>query len=184
MRYNLETPLTREKLGHLRMGDTVLLSGTIYTARDASHARLFALMEEGRELPLDLTDAVIYYAGPTPTKPGEVIGSCGPTTSGRMDAYTPAFLHRGLTAMIGKGMRSKAVCETVRETGAVYFAAIGGAGALTAACVTACEVVCYEDLGSEAIRRLTIHEMPLTVILDTVGGNLYEIGPANYLTNS
>lgn len=183
MRYKLETPLTREKLKPLRAGDTVLLTGTIYTARDAAHARLSALLKEGRELPLDLKDAAIYYAGPTPAKPGEVIGSCGPTTSGRMDAYAPALLSHGLMAMIGKGVRSKAVCNAVVETGAVYFAAIGGAGAAIAACVTACEIVCYEDLGSEAIRRLMVRDMPLTVILDTIGGNLYEIGPEDYLEN-
>lgn len=181
MTHNLETPLTKEKLKPLRAGDTVLLSGTIYTARDAAHARLFELLEKGNALPLDLTDATIYYAGPTPAKPGELIGSCGPTTSGRMDAYTPALLSQGLTAMIGKGARSKAVCEAIVEAGAVYFAAIGGAGALIAACITGCETVCYEDLGSEAIRHLSVKDMPLTVILDTVGGNLYETGPEMYL---
>lgn len=177
----METPLTREKLQPLRAGDTVLLSGTIYTARDVAHARLFALLENGHDLPLDLTDATIYYAGPTPTRPGEVIGSCGPTTSGRMDAYAPSLLSHGLTAMIGKGARSNAVCEAIVETGAVYFAATGGAGATIAACVTNCEIVCYEDLGSEAIRRLTVKDMPLTVILDSSGGNLYETGPVMYL---
>lgn len=181
MLYHLETPLTREKLKPLRTGDTVLLSGTVYTARDAAHARLFGLLEKGCDLPIDLTGATVYYAGPTPTKPGEVIGSCGPTTSGRMDAYTPSLLSHGLTAMIGKGARSKEVCDAIIETGAVYFAATGGAGALIAACITACETVCYEDLGSEAIRRLTVKGMPLTVILDSAGGNLYESGPELYL---
>lgn len=183
MNYHLHTPLTPEKLAILKAGDAVLLSGTIYTARDAAHARLFALLKKNRPLPFDLTGTAIYYAGPTPARPGDIIGSCGPTTSGRMDAYTPALLKHGLIAMIGKGQRNREVCDAIVEAQALYFAAIGGAGALMASCITKCQIVCYEDLGSEAVRCLTIKDMPLTVVLDTAGGNLYETGTADYLNS-
>lgn len=181
MEYTFTTPLTREKAAVLRAGDTVLLSGTVYTARDAAHKRMCALLAEGKPLPFDPRDAVIYYAGPTPAPAGRVIGSVGPTTSGRMDAYAPALLRLGVTGMIGKGARSKAVLAAMRETGSVYFAAVGGAGALIAACVEHVETVCWEDLGSEAVRRLTVRGLPLTVAADSVGGDLYESGPAAYL---
>ena len=181
MQHRLTTPLTSEQTKQLKSGDTVLLSGTIYTARDAAHKRLCEALERGETLPLNLQNAVIYYAGPTPARPGEVIGSCGPTTSGRMDAYAPTLMRQGVIGMIGKGARSAQVVEAMKECGAVYFAAIGGAGAVMASCVKQAEVVCYDDLGSEAVRRLTVENMPLTVIIDSEGHNLYEDGPAQYL---
>ena len=180
MEHRITTPLTEEKASVLRAGDRVLLSGVIYTARDAAHKRLCELVAKGEPLPIDVQDAVIYYAGPTPARPGQVIGSCGPTTSGRMDAYAPTLLHLGLRGMIGKGARSAAVSEAMQQTGAVYFAAIGGAGALAAACVKQAELVCYEDLGSEAIRRLVVENRPLTVVIDSVGNDLYRYGPDAY----
>lgn len=181
MQHHLTTPLTSAQAQQLKSGDTVLLSGTIYTARDAAHKRLCEALERGETLPLNLQNAVIYYAGPTPARPGEVIGSCGPTTSGRMDAYAPTLMRQGVIGMIGKGARSAQVVEAMKECGAVYFAAIGGAGAVMASCVKQAEVVCYDDLGSEAVRRLTVENMPLTVIIDNEGHNLYEDGPAQYL---
>ena len=181
MQHHLTTPLTSAQAQQLKSGDTVLLSGTIYTARDAAHKRLCEALERGETLPLNLQNAVIYYAGPTPARPGEVIGSCGPTTSGRMDAYAPTLMRQGVIGMIGKGARSAQVVEAMKECGAVYFAAIGGAGAVMASCVKQAEVVCYDDLGSEAMRRLTVENMPLTVIIDSEGHNLYEDGPAQYL---
>ena len=181
MQHHLTTPLTSAQAQQLKSGDTVLLSGTIYTARDAAHKRLCEALERGETLPLNLQNAVIYYAGPTPARPGEVIGSCGPTTSGRMDAYAPTLMRQGVIGMIGKGARSAQVVEAMKECGAVYFAAIGGAGAVMASCVKQAEVVCYDDLGSEAVRRLTVENMPLTIIIDSEGHNLYEDGPAQYL---
>lgn len=181
MQHHLTTPLTSAQAQQLKSGDTVLLSGTIYTARDAAHRRLCEALERGETLPLNLQNAVIYYAGPTPARPGEVIGSCGPTTSGRMDAYAPTLMRQGVIGMIGKGARSAQVVEAMKECGAVYFAAIGGAGAVMASCVKQAEVVCYDELGSEAVRRLTVENMPLTVIIDSEGHNLYEDGPAQYL---
>lgn len=178
--HRISTPFTQEKAAVLRAGDRVLLSGVIYTARDAAHKRLCECLERGEPLPIDVRDAVIYYAGPTPARPGQVIGSCGPTTSGRMDAYAPTLLRLGLRGMIGKGARNQAVAQAMQETGAVYFAAIGGAGALAAACVKEAELVCYEDLGSEAIRRLVVEDMPLTVVLDSLGNDLYRDGPEAY----
>ena len=181
MQHHLTTPLTSAQAQQLKSGDTVLLSGTIYTARDAAHKRLCEALERGETLPLNLQNAVIYYAGPTPARPGEVIGSCGPTTSGRMDAYAPTLMRQGVIGMIGKGARSAQVVEAMKECGAVYFAAIGGADAVMASCVKQAEVVCYDDLGREAVRRLTVENMPLTVIIDSEGHNLYEDGPAQYL---
>ena len=178
--HRISTPFTQEKAAALRAGDRVLLSGVIYTARDAAHKRLCECLERGEPLPIDVRDAVIYYAGPTPARPGQVIGSCGPTTSGRMDAYAPTLLRLGLRGMIGKGARNQAVAQAMQETGAVYFAAIGGAGSLAAACVKEAELVCYEDLGSEAIRRLVVEDMPLTVVLDSLGNDLYRDGPEAY----
>ncbi|WP_367924843.1 Fe-S-containing hydro-lyase [uncultured Ruthenibacterium sp.] len=180
MEHRITTPLTREKVRSLHAGDQVLLSGVIYTARDAAHKRLCELVDKGEPLPIELNDAVIYYAGPTPARPGQIIGSCGPTTSGRMDAYAPTLLHMGLRGMIGKGSRSQPVCTAIQETGSVYFAAIGGAGALAAACVKQAELICYEDLGSEAIRRLVVEDMPLIVVVDSFGKDLYQDGPELY----
>ena len=181
MQHRLTTPLTSEQTKQLKSGDTVLLSGVIYTARDAAHKRLCEALERGESLPLDLQNAVIYYAGPTPARPGEVIGSCGPTTSGRMDAYAPTLMREGVIGMIGIGARSADVVKAIKACGAVYFAAIGGAGAVMASCVKEAEVVCYDDLGSEAVRRLVVENMPLTVIIDSEGRNLYTDGPAQYL---
>ena len=151
-----------------------MISGEIYTARDAAHKRMIETLESGGTLPFPIQDQIIYYAGPTPAKPGQVIGSCGPTTSGRMDAYAPKLIRLGLTGMIGKGLRSDEVAEAMQENGAVYFGAVGGAGALIAKSVTAAEVVAYEDLGTEAVRRLTVKDFPAVVIIDRYGENLYE----------
>ena len=181
MEKKLQMPLTAEMTKDLHAGDNVLLSGVIYTGRDAAHKRLCALLEEGKELPVDLKDAVIYYVGPTPAKPGQVIGSAGPTTSYRMDAYAPALLDLGLKGMIGKGKRSPEVVEAMKRNGAVYFGAIGGCGALLSKCIKKAEVVAYDDLGAEAIRRLEVENLPVVVIIDSEGNNLYEQGRKNYL---
>ena len=183
MEYKLTTPVTKEDLAPLKAGDTVLLSGTVYTARDAAHKRLMERLDAGEPLPFELSGSAIYYVGPTPERPGEVIGSAGPTTSGRMDTYSPRLLDLGQSIMIGKGGRNKAVQEAVVRNGAVYLAALGGAGALMAASVEELEVICWEDLGCEAVRRLQVKDFPLTVILDPHGGNLYESGPAAYLAS-
>lgn len=183
MQYKLTTPVTREQLAPLKAGDTVLLSGTVYTARDAAHKRLSELLDAGSSLPFPLEGSAIYYVGPTPERPGEIIGSAGPTTSGRMDAYSPRLLDLGLSVMIGKGARSQAVKNAVVRNGAVYLAALGGAGALMAASVRSLEVICWEDLGCEAVRRLEVQDFPLTVILDAHGGDLYQSGPAAYLAD-
>ena len=157
----------------LRAGDRVRLSGTIYTARDAAHKRMVEALREGRKIPIPLQDAVIYYVGPTPAPPGRPIGAAGPTTSYRMDAYAPTLLDLGQSGMIGKGMRSGEVIEAMKRNGAVYFAAIGGAGALISRCIKEAEVIAYEDLGAEAVRRLTVKDMPLIVAIDSLGNNLY-----------
>lgn len=180
----LTAPFSEEEARTLRAGDRVLLSGVLYTARDAAHKRLVEALDENRPLPLPLRDAVIYYAGPSPAREGGVIGSAGPTTSGRMDAYAPRLLSLGLRGMIGKGARNEAVVEAMKQYGAVYFGAVGGAGALIARCITSAEVIAYDDLGSEAIRRLTVQDMPLTVVIDSLGDNLYSLGPARYLAAS
>ena len=176
----IHAPLLAQEIETLRAGDSVLLSGVFYTGRDAAHKRLAAMLEAGEPLPFDLRNQVIYYAGPCPAKPGDPIGSCGPTTSYRMDAYAPALCDRGLIGMIGKGQRSRAVCDAIRRNGGVYFAATGGAGALIAACVRSARVIAFEDLGTEAIRELTVENLPLIVAIDAHGGNLYEEGPAQY----
>ena len=179
----LRSPASPEALAALRAGDRVLLSGVIYTARDAAHARLFAALERGEELPVDLRGASIYYAGPTPTPPGRVSGAIGPTTSTRMDKFTPALLRYGVRVLIGKGDRSESVAEALRENGAVYLAAPGGCAAYMARCVKELTVVAYDDLGTESIKRLTVENMPLTVVLDTCGGNAYRDGRAEWLAS-
>ncbi|GAB6085861.1 Fe-S-containing hydro-lyase [Alkaliphilus crotonatoxidans] len=181
MSKRITMPLTREKIEDLKAGDSVLLTGTIYTARDAAHKRLVELLEAGKELPFDIEGQGIYYVGPTPAKEGQPIGSAGPTTSYRMDAYTPQLLEKGLKAMIGKGMRNEEVIEAMKKHGAVYFGAIGGAAALTAKCVKSAEVIAYEDLGAEAIRRLYVEDLPLVVVIDAKGNNYYKIGQQEYL---
>ncbi len=177
----VKVPLSREDARTLKAGDSVLLSGVIYTARDAAHKRLCELADQGKELPMDVKDAVIYFVGPTPAKPGEVIGSAGPTTAYRMDAYSPTLISLGLTGMIGKGKRSEAVVDAMKQHGAVYFGAIGGCGALLSRCIKKAEVIAYEDLGAEAIRRLEVENFPAVVIIDSQGNNLYETGRAGYL---
>ena len=180
MRKIVHAPLVQDEIRDLRAGDSVLLSGVIYTGRDAAHKRLCALLDEGKELPLEICNQVIYYAGPCPAKPGDAIGSCGPTTSYRMDAYAPSLCDLGLIGMIGKGPRSQAVIDAIKRNSGVYFAATGGVGALIATCVTSVEVIAFEDLGTEAIRKLTVENLPLIVAIDSYGGNLYEEGPRNY----
>lgn len=182
MEKRITTPLTSEKTRDLRCGDNVLISGTIYTGRDAAHKRLVELLAQGKDLPLDVKDAIIYYVGPAPAQPGKVIGSAGPTTSYRMDAYAPALLDIGLKGMIGKGKRSPEVIEAMKRNGAVYFGAIGGAGALLAKCIKKAEVIAYEDLGAEAVRRLEVEDLPAVVIIDSQGNNLYEQGRSEYLS--
>lgn len=181
MERRITLPLTRELARTLKAGDSVLLTGTIYTSRDAGHKRMCEAMARGESLPFDPTDATIYYVGPTPAKPGQVIGSAGPTTSGRMDAYAPAMMAAGARGMIGKGARLPEVVEAMKRYDGVYFGAIGGAGALLARCVKSCELIAYEDLGAEALRRLYVEDMPLVVIIDSQGNNLYESGRAEYL---
>lgn len=181
MEKRITTPLTDEDLKDLKAGDSVLLTGYIYTSRDAGHKRMVEAMAQGKPIPADLKDQVIYYVGPTPAKPGMAIGSAGPTTSYRMDAYTPQLLKAGLNGMIGKGKRSPEVIEAMKKYGAVYFGAIGGAAALMAKCVKSAEVIAYEDLGAEAFRRLYVEDLPLIVVIDTYGNNYYEIGQQEYL---
>ena len=168
----------------LRAGDQVLYTGKVYTARDAAHARLIELMDRGEELPFDIRDAIIYYAGPAPAKPGMVMGSVGPTTAYRMDPYAPRLLDAGQRAMIGKGARGQAVIDAMKRNDAVYFAAVGGIAALMAQSVKDVQLVCYEDLGTEAIRLLTVEDMPLTVAIDCQGNSIYDLGPAAYLAQA
>ncbi len=176
----LNTPLIAEELTGLHSGDSVLLSGVVYTARDAAHARLVELIRQGKPLPVDLAGQVLYYVGPTPAKPVDVIGSAGPTTSGRMDSFTPLLLEAGLKGMIGKGQRNQAVRDAIVEHRAVYFAATGGAAALLAKRIVSCEVVAYDDLGCEAIHRLEVKDLPLIVINDCHGGDFYRENQARY----
>ena len=177
----ITAPLSRDAAKALRAGDSCLISGVIYTARDAAHKRLCELVAEGKELPFPVKDSIIYFVGPTPAKPGQAIGSAGPTTSYRMDAYSPTMIACGQTGMIGKGKRGPEVVAAMKEHGAVYFGAIGGCGALLSKCIKKAEVVAYEDLGAEAIRRLEVEDFPAIVIIDSEGNNLYETGRANYL---
>lgn len=177
----IKTPLTREDARKLKAGDSCLVSGVIYTARDAAHKRLCELVAAGKELPFDVKDSIIYFVGPTPAKEGQAIGSAGPTTSYRMDAYSPILIGEGLTGMIGKGKRNDEVIAAMKKHGAVYFGAIGGCGALLSNCIKKAEVIAYEDLGAEAIRRLEVEDLPVIVIIDSEGNNLYESGRAAYL---
>lgn len=178
--YSLDVSQLREYAPKLKIGDKVTLSGTVYTARDAAHKRFFALIDEGKELPIDIKDSVIYYAGPTPAPEGRPIGSCGPTTSGRMDRFAPKLLDMGLVAMIGKGERSEDVRDAVVRNNAVYLCAIGGAGALAADCIKSCEVVAFDDLGCESVKKLTVEEFPLIVANDCAGGDIFSDGRKKY----
>ncbi|MBW2062995.1 MAG: Fe-S-containing hydro-lyase [Deltaproteobacteria bacterium] len=178
--HRLEAPLSRSDLESLQAGDLALVSGTLYTARDAAHKRLVEAIDQGEGLPMDLDGQILYYVGPTPASPGRVIGAAGPTTSYRMDPYTPALLKLGLKAMIGKGRRSEEVRQAMLKYGAVYLAAIGGAGALLSQAVKSVEIIAYEDLGPEAVRRLTVEDFPVTVINDLAGRDLYEEGKRRY----
>jgi len=179
--YHLTLPLSRQDVLTLRAGDTVYLTGEMLTGRDAAHKRLLQLLQEEKPLPVDLRGQTIYYVGPAPASPGHAVGSAGPTTSYRMDAYTPALLKLGLNCMIGKGRRSEAVARAMQEYGAVYLGAVGGAAALIARSIVQAQVVAYPDLGTEAIHRFTVRDFPAIVIMDAHGGNLYESGPARYL---
>lgn len=179
----LEGPFTKEKVADLRAGDSVLLTGTIYTARDQAHKRITEMLDRGEKPPFDLENSVIYYVGPSPAKPGRPIGSAGPTTSYRMDSYAPKLLDLGHTVMIGKGQRSDEVKDAVIRNGAVYLAAIGGAAALVAKSVKSAEVIAFDDLGAEAVRRLEVVDFPAIVVLDSVGGDTYKEGRAAYLAS-
>ena len=180
MAISVKVPMSRETARNLRAGDSCLLSGVIYTARDAAHKRLCELADQGKPLPFPVEDSVIYFVGPTPAKPGQVIGSAGPTTSYRMDAYSPTLIALGQTGMIGKGKRGDAVKQAMMDHGCVYFGAIGGCGALLSRCIKKAEVIAYPDLGPEAIHRLEIQDFPVVVIMDSRGNNLYESGPKAY----
>ncbi len=170
----LQTPLTKEKVKELNAGDYVYISGVIYTARDAAHKRMIEALGRGEELPIDVENEIIYYLGPTPNREGQVIGSAGPTTAGRMDKYTPKLLDLGLNGMIGKGRRSDEVVESMKKNCAVYMAAVGGAGALLSKCIKKSEVVAYDDLGTEAIRRLEVENLPVIVVIDHCGNDMYK----------
>ncbi len=178
--WHIQTEKLTEMLPKLEAGDRAFLSGTIYTARDAAHKRLFALLDAGEPLPFEIPGAVIYYAGPTPGQQGMAVGACGPTTSGRMDGFAPRLLDLGLAAMIGKGERNAAVKEAIARNGACYFAAVGGAGALIAKCIDTAEVIAFEDLGCESVKRMTITDLPLIVAIDAAGRDLYQLGRAQY----
>lgn len=176
----INTPITEEDIESLKTGDMVYITGTIYTARDAAHKRLYEAIQKNQKIPVDLKDNIIYYLGPSPAKDGQVIGSAGPTTSSRMDKYTPLMLEKGLKGMIGKGKRSEEVINSMVKNKAVYFAAIGGAGALLSQCIKKAEVIAYEDLGTEAIRRLEVEKLPVIVVIDSKGNNLYETAAEKY----
>lgn len=180
MEKRISAPLKKEELVTLQAGDYVYITGTIYSARDAAHKRMYETMQEEKEIPMELTDNVIYYLGPTPAKEGQVIGSAGPTTSSRMDKYTPLLLEHGLNGMIGKGKRSKEVIDAIVKNKAVYFAAVGGAGALLSKCIKKSEVIAYDDLGTEAIRKMEVENFPVIVVIDSEGNNLYETAVENF----
>lgn len=176
-------PITDEDISSLKAGDSVLLSGTLLTGRDAAHKRLFELIEQGKELPVDLSGEMIYYVGPAPAKPGYAVGPAGPTSSYRMDKYAPALLDLGLKGMIGKGARSKSVIDSIVKNHGIYMAAIGGAAALIAKSIVAEEIICYDDLGTEAVRRYTVKDFPCIVAVDCKGNNVYESEPPKYREN-
>jgi fumarate hydratase subunit beta len=176
----IETPLTPDKVAQLKVGDNVLLNGILYTGRDAAHKKMVEALNRGEGIPFDVRNQVIYFVGPSPAKPGQVIGSAGPTTSGRMDAYSPILLARGLTGMIGKGALSDNVINAMKKYGAVYFGAIGGAGALIAKRIVSSEIIAYPELGPEAVRRIEVRDFPVMVIIDSQGNNLYDLGKARY----
>ena len=180
MEKHLNVPANTEELAELKSGDYVYSTGTIYTARDAAHKRMYEILQKGGELPVDWKDQVIYYMGPSPAREGRPIGSAGPTTASRMDKYAPQLLDLGLGAMVGKGKRSQAVIDAIVRNGSVYFAAVGGAGALLSKCITSAEVVAYDDLGTEAIRKLTVENFPAIVVIDSEGNNLYETAIKEY----
>ncbi len=176
----IQAPLNDEKVRELKAGDNVLINGIIYTGRDAAHKRLIELINSGKELPFEVKNQIIYYVGPAPAKPGYAVGPAGPTTSYRMDPYTPPLLKLGLKGMIGKGVRSKEVIDAMKTYGAVYFAAVGGAAALISKSIKKAEVVCYEDLGPEAIHKFYVEDFPAIVVIDSLGNNLYESEPKKY----
>ncbi len=180
MAKKITLPLTDDIVKELRAGDNVLLNGVIYVGRDAAHKRMVAALDEGKPLPFDIKGQTIYYMGPSPAKPGQAIGSAGPTTSGRMDTYSPRLMAEGLKGMIGKGMRSPDVRDAIKKEKAVYFAAIGGAGALISRSIKKADVIAYEELGAEAVRRLEVEDFPVTVVNDMYGGDLYQDGKAKY----
>ncbi len=177
----ISVPITKEDARVLKAGEKLLLTGTIYTARDAAHKRMLEEYSAGKSFPMEIKDVTIYYAGPAPAKPNQIIGSCGPTTSGRMDAYAPTLIEYGQTMMIGKGLRNNNVIEAMKKEGAVYVTAIGGAGALISKCVKEMSVVAYEDLGAEAIYKLEVENFPVIVTIDSYGNNLYETGKKEYM---
>ena len=177
---HITAPINKETARSLHAGDYVYITGTMYTARDAAHKRMYEILQKGGELPVDWKDQVIYYMGPSPAREGRPIGSAGPTTAGRMDKYAPQLLDLGLGAMVGKGKRSQAVIDAIVRNGSVYFAAVGGAGALLSKCITSAEVVAYDDLGTEAIRKLTVENFPAIVVIDSEGNNLYETAIKEY----
>ena len=183
MAISITAPMTRQQARALKAGDSCLFSGVIYAARDAAHKRLCELAAQRKPFPMDMENAVIYFVGPTPAKEGQAIGSAGPTTSYRMDAYSPTLIAMGQTGMIGKGKRGPEVIAAMKEYGAVYFGAIGGCGALLSQCIKKSEIVAYEDLGAEAIRRLEVEDFPVVVVIDSQGNNLYETGRAAYLAS-
>ena len=173
MEKDIKLPISEEEIKELRAGDMLYLTGTIYTARDAAHKRMYEALQKGESVPFDLNGAFVYYLGPTPARPGQVIGSAGPTTSSRMDKYTPLLLEHGLKGMIGKGKRSQEVIDSIVEHGAVYLAAVGGLGALLSKRIVKSEVIAYDDLGTEAIRKMEVEKLPVVVIIDTQGNNAY-----------
>lgn len=177
---HITAPINKETARSLHAGDYVYIKGTMYTARDAAHKRMYEILQKGGELPVDWKDQVIYYMGPSPAREGRPIGSAGPTTASRMDKYAPQLLDLGLGAMVGKGKRSQAVIDAIVRNGSVYFAAVGGAGALLSKCITSAEVVAYDDLGTEAIRKLTVENFPAIVVIDSEGNNLYETAIKEY----
>lgn len=180
MEKHITAPINAEITKDLKAGDYIYISGTIYTARDAAHKRMFESMNKGEQPPFSLENNIVYYLGPSPAKEGQVIGSAGPTTSSRMDKYTPLLLNHGLKGMIGKGKRSEEVINSIKKNNAVYFAAVGGAGALLSKCIKKAEVIAYDDLGTEAIRKLEVENLPVIVVIDSEGNNLYETAIEDY----